>query len=658
LYKLEIVNGCQISPDGSNVAFSVQRVDRTKEKKYSSIYLVPISRGKPRQFTFGDQTDHSPRWSPDGKYISFLSDRRDEKQFQLYRIPLNGGEAMPLTDLKGTFSSFQWSPDGKSIAFSFRKKDQEALDREQDPKKKELGVVYRHYDKVFYKSDGEGFHAKEHFHVYIANVGTGKVRQITQGSSDEMDPTWSPDGRSIAYLSNRAPDPGLDHYLTDVYTYDLKKKKERALDLPEGEKAFPRFSPDGKWISYSGRIGPGKWWRATELFITRSDGKGEPFCLTKDQDITLDNLTLNDVQAHPATSPPTWSSDGSFIYFQTSEKGRTKLAYIDVKEDGHPIYYLVDEDAVVGEFSLDGDGQRIAFHRMDMTDPGNIWVIDTEKERWNKVTSFNELITRVSSTFDIRETWIKTEDGTDIQGWIMTPPGSEGKKKLPSILEIHGGPMAQYGFTFMHEFFYLASRGYVVHFCNPRGSKGYGEGFTSSIWKVWGTVDYDDVMAWTDHISKVPYIDNKRMCVTGGSYGGYMTNLIIGRSDRFKAAVSQRSVSNLISMWGSSDLNWVFQEEFAEVPPWEDLERYWNQSPMKFIKDAKTPTLIIHSENDMRCDIEQGEQIYVALKKLGVETEFLRFPDEPHGLSRMGRTDRRVVRLQHIFGWFDRFIRK
>ena len=331
---------------------------------------------------------------------------------------------------------------------------------------------------------------------------------------------------------------------------------------------------------------------------------------------------------------------------------------MDIQEEGHPIYYLVDEDAVVGEFSLDRNGQKIAFHRMDMMDPGSIWVIDMEKERWNKVTSFNELVTGISSTFDIREIWIKTEDGTDIQGWIMTPPGSEGKNKLPSILEIHGGPRTQYGFTFMHEFFYLASRGYAVHFCNPRGSQGYGEWFAGSIWKVWGTVDYDDVMAWTDHISKLQYIDNKRMCVTGGSYGGYMTNLIIGRSGRFKAAVSQRSVSNLISMWGSSDLNWVFQEEFAEVPPWEDLERYWDQSPMKFIKDAKTPTLMIHSENDLRCGIEQAEQVYVALKKLGVETEFLRFPDEPHGLSRVGRTDRRIVRLQHIIGWFDRFIRR
>jgi dipeptidyl aminopeptidase/acylaminoacyl peptidase len=210
----------------------------------------------------------------------------------------------------------------------------------------------------------------------------------------------------------------------------------------------------------------------------------------------------------------------------------------------------------------------------------------------------------------------------------------------------------------MHEFFYLASEGYVVHFCNPRGSQGYGEEHAGSIWKIWGTHDYNDVMTWTDHVSKLPYIDEKRMGVTGGSYGGYMTNLIIGKTDRFKAAVTQRSVSNFISMWGSSDFNWMFQDEFSEKPPWEDLDRMWKQSPMKYIGNAKTPTLVIHSENDLRCDTEQAEQVYVALKKLGVPTELLRFPDSPHGLSRMGRTDRRIIRLEHIKGWFDRYLIK
>jgi dipeptidyl aminopeptidase/acylaminoacyl peptidase len=209
----------------------------------------------------------------------------------------------------------------------------------------------------------------------------------------------------------------------------------------------------------------------------------------------------------------------------------------------------------------------------------------------------------------------------------------------------------------MHEFFYLAANGYVVYFCNPRGGSGYGEEHSKSICNNWGTVDYEDLMAWTDFIERKSYIDKKRMGVTGGSYGGYMTNWIIGHTDRFKAAVTQRSVSNLISMWGSSDFNWFFQVEFGGKPPWEDLDNYWRQSPMKYIGNVKTPTLVIHSENDLRCALEQGEQIYVALKILGVDTEMVRFPEEPHGLSRGGRTDRRVERLKHILRWFDRYLK-
>ncbi len=226
----------------------------------------------------------------------------------------------------------------------------------------------------------------------------------------------------------------------------------------------------------------------------------------------------------------------------------------------------------------------------------------------------------------------------------------------PSILEIHGGPRVQYGNLFMHEFYYLAAQGYVVYFCNPRGGQGYGEVHSKAITNNWGTVDYADLMVWADLVQQKPYVDPDRMGVTGGSYGGYMTNWIIGHTDRFRAAVTQRSVSNMISMYGSSDFNWTFQAEFGDQPVWENMENSWRQSPLKYIGNVKTPTLVIHSENDMRCEMEQDEQVFVALKKLGVDTEMVRFPGEPHGLSRGGRTDRRVARLEGILGWFGRYL--
>ena len=255
--------------------------------------------------------------------------------------------------------------------------------------------------------------------------------------------------------------------------------------------------------------------------------------------------------------------------------------------------------------------------------------------------------------------WFKAADGTDLQGWITFPPEFDASQTYPSILEIHGGPQAQYGRFFMHEFYYLAAQGYVVYWCNPRGGRGYGQAHSSAIENRWGTVDYDDVMAWADFMAQQPYIDPTRMGVTGGSYGGYMTSLIIGKTDRFKTAVAQRVVSNLISFYGASDLNATKSERLVGMsqPPWDDIDNYWAQSPLKYIGNAKTPTLVIHSEQDLRCPEDQGTQVFTALKRMGVDTELVLFPEESHGLSRMGRTDRRIARLNHMLRWFDKYLK-
>ena len=279
-----------------------------------------------------------------------------------------------------------------------------------------------------------------------------------------------------------------------------------------------------------------------------------------------------------------------------------------------------------------------------------------ESDKEKVLTKINTSWFKSKQFGELEEVWFKGSNKNDLQGWILKPPGFKKGKKYPSILEIHGGPMTQYGYLFMHEFHYLAAAGYVVYFCNPRGGMGYGERHAKAIDNAWGTKDYEDLMCWADYLSKQPYIDRKRMGVTGGSYGGYMTCWMVTHTHRFKAAVTQRCVSNLLSMYGSSDFNWMFQREFGDKPAWELTDSYWEQSPMKHVGNTKTPTLVIHSEQDLRCDMEQSEQFYVALKKLGVPTEFVRFPEEPHGLSRVGRTDRRIVRLEHIRRWFDRHL--
>jgi len=355
--------------------------------------------------------------------------------------------------------------------------------------------------------------------------------------------------------------------------------------------------------------------------------------------------------------PPTWSKDGRTLYFQVAHHGNTVLKSISMEGDKKSLQPVIEDNGVVGSFNFNRDQSKLAFFHADMVTPGQVWVRDMATGRSRKLTHINENMLRLLDLGEIEEVWVKGNSDNDLHGWILKPPGFDESKKYPSILEIHGGPLVQYGNFFMHEFYILAAQGYIVYFCNPRGSQGYGEEHAKAIRNNWGTVDYDDLMAWADFIEKKSYIDKERMGVTGGSYGGYMTNWVIGHTDRFRAAVTQRCVSNLISMWGSSDFNWAFQEVFGDESPWENVENYWRQSPMKYIGNAKTPTLVIHSEQDLRCATEQGEQVFVALKKLGVDTEMVRFPDEPHGLSRGGRTDRRIVRLRHILRWFDRYLK-
>ena len=658
LYNFDLLTDFDLSPDGRHVAFVQQRVEKKSEKKFSNIWITLTGAGSPTQFTYGDHSDSHPRWSPDGKTIGFISNRLSESQAQIFLIPLSGGEARKLTDFKGSPMGFEWSPDGKTMVMMFRKKDKEVLDMEKDENKKKLGTVARHYDRPFYKTDGAGFNPKERIHIWSVNVSNGKAKQLTDHDVfDEYAPVISPDGKKILFTSNRTDKPDLKIYEDRFYTMPISGGKFKELPVfDKGEQRMASFSLDGKWIAFLGNEGEGDWWRNTRLWIVPSNGKGKPVCLTEKYDLDFSATTINDVIGALVMTRPTWSNCGRYIYVQVSRHGSTILKKIDV--ESHELEDVISTEGAVGKFCFDKEQEKLVYFHGNLEDPGQIFVRDLIKGTEKQLTKTNQQLLRKLDPGETEEIWFKGSDGNKLQGWILKPPGFNPKRKYPAILEIHGGPLVQYGNLFMHEFYYLASKGYVVFYCNPRGGQGYGEKHSKAIDNRWGTKDYEDLMKFTDLVVRKPYIDKDRIGVTGGSYGGYMTNWIISHTHRFKAAVTQRSVSNLISMWGSSDFNWVFQEPFGGKPPWENMANFWKQSPMKYIGNVKTPTLVIHSEMDLRCQIEQGEQVFVALQKLGVESEFVRFPNEPHGLSRGGRTDRRIERLNHIVRWFDKYLKK
>ena len=656
LYRLQHISGCEISPDGEYVVYTVDRIDPETEKKYANLWVAPAGGGVARQFTYGDQSDTNPRWSPNGEVISFVSNRGDNDQPQIHVIPFLGGEARPLTSLQGQVGGFEWSPDGTRLVLQFRKRDAEQLEREADEQKGKLGIVSRHVTRVVYKADGSGFLPQERWHLWTVDSQSGEATQITDGEIyDETQPRWTPDGRHIVFVSNRNEDPDFNPDAVDLWAVASDGDELRKIPTHLGQKGRPSVSPDGRLVAFVGRERRSDWWQHDRLWVVPFDGSGPSQNLTKNYDFPVANSIANDIGGS-STVPPTWSDDGRLLYFHASEHGNTALKSIAL--DGGSLQSVVDGQGFVGSYSFDDSGTKLAYFHGDRYDTGQLWVRDLANGGPTKLTGVNQSWLDGLDLGDVEEVWFEGAGANDLQGWILKPPGFDPKRQYPSILEIHGGPLSQYGNAFTHEFYFLAAQGYVVVYSNPRGGLGYGEEHAGAIWNDHGGADYDDVMAWADYVATLPYIDQSRMGVTGGSYGGFMVNWIVGHTDRFRAAVTQRSIFNRTSNYGTSDNNWIREETFDDEPPWENVQNYLRQSPMTYISNAKTPTLVIHSENDMRCPMEQGEQMFIALKRLGVDTEMVRFPEESHGLSRNGRTDRRIVRLNHILRWFDKYLKE
>ncbi|MCG3128734.1 MAG: Dipeptidyl-peptidase 5 [Phycisphaerae bacterium] len=655
LFALKAVGKVAIAPDGRRIAFELKRFDFEKNKNFVNIMLVDADGTRLRSLTRGERVDLLPKWSPDGTRLAFTSDR--DKGRTLWVLPMEGGDPQRLTEPDGFVSDFAWSPDGSRIAYVYQEMNaREKLERDGKHDEVKKLPQYKHITSIRHKLDGAGWWNGNYTHVWIIPSDGGKPRQLTHGNYNDMEPAFSPDGRWVSFISNRVENWEMNVDNDDLFVVKAAGGATRQLTRLPGMVRGHAWSPDGKTIAYLGN--PAKMGQSYKynvhvwLLDVASRAQTE---LTREIDNNCLNVTIGDTTgALFEAAPLIWSVDGQRLYFLVTEEGATRLYSRSIHK--RDLTLEVGGEINVYGFHRTADDGPIALAIGTATNPGDVHIYDPNtRTRATQLTRVNEEKLAKIHVAQPEPFTIKS-DGHAIQGWLLKPPGFDPRRKYPAILEIHGGPHTQYGYSFFHEMQFLAAKGYVVVYSNPRGSVGYGLKFMNCIHGDWGNLDYRDVTKVADWIWKLPWIDNQRVGVTGGSYGGYMTNWVVGHTQRFKAAVTQRSVVNMESMFGTSDFGWDLGWMFGGVP-WEKQAAYRRSSPLTFVKNIRTPLLIEHEEEDHRCPIEQAEQLFTSLKVLRRTVELIRFEGESHGLSRGGRPQNRAERLKRIAAWMDKYLK-
>ncbi|MGG0655156.1 prolyl oligopeptidase family serine peptidase [Rummeliibacillus pycnus] len=648
LYNLTSVSSPVLSPDGREAVAIRTIMDQEKNKYLSYLIHIEVASNEVTQWTFGEERISSLSWSPDGKKIAFLSTRNTQKQ--LFILSKNGGEANQLTHFADGVNSYLWDSNNEEIWFAANVQEGKEFTDKLEEKKEEFPTAYV-VKGMQYKMNGVGLIQQKRY----SQIGKIKLadNQVTRFITDTYDYSLqaiSHDGHSLVVGVNRVEDKDNDWH-SPILLIDIDTKKETIIANEEGYFGGATFSFDDRYIAFAGSDFTYRNAGHSSLYIYDVEQQYY-WNLTTSLDLPIGDYSVADVQQSVSSPSVVWT-EANDLYFQVSTSGDVRLYYATLEG---AIYPASPENEHIYGYDVGRDGEIALLAISNPAFPGELFKYEISLGERQQITHFNDVWLEEVNVVKPQQISYEGYQGWTIYGWLMKPANYIEGQKYPLVVEIHGGPHTMYANTFFHELQLLAAQGYGVLYVNPRGSHGYSQQFVDACRNDYGGGDYEDIMAGLDDVlAHNDWIDETRLGVTGGSYGGFMTNWIVGHTKRFKAAVTQRSISNWISFFGVSDIGYYFTE-WQIGKDMNDVETLWNHSPLKYAKNIETPLLILHGEKDDRCPIEQAEQLYITLKSMGKVTQFVRFPNADHNLSRVGIPNLRQQRLEQIIDWFKKYL--
>ena len=633
-FEMESVGAPQISPDGKFIIFTRGWVDKINDQSRSNVWITDIDGKRIRELTHGNWRDSSPIWSPDGKKIAFLSER--DQTTQIHVMWLDTGDVAQLTHIERAPGGLVWSPDGKWLAYTAFVPDEKPILNVKLPKRPE-GAKWAApavlVDRLAWRSDGRGPLPKGYTHIYVIDAELGGTpRPITSGDYNHNDPQWSADGKTLFFSAIRKPDAEYTWGDSEIYAVDLKTLEVKALTDRKGPDGSPRVSPDGKWIAYSGFEDKNYTSHLSSVSVMDSNGGSK-------------KLLAGNLPSSPGNV--IWAADNSGLYYQMEERGENNLYFVSL---AGAVKKVTKGAHVLSGVSIAKNGQAAATISTPYR-PGYLVTFNLLKpEAAKELVDVNADVLAEVKLGEIEELKFNAPDGLGLQGWLIKPAEFDPAKKYPMLLYIHGGPWSMYSVAFNWDWQNFAANGYAVLFMNPRGSTGYGQDFVNGIQFSYPGKDYDDLMAGVDAALAKGIIDKDNLFVCGGSGGGILTAWIVGHTNRFRAAVSMRPVINWHSFVGITDgPSWYRQ--FRKYP-WEDPLEYALRSPLNYVANVTTPTMVMTGEADLRTPIAQSEEFYRALKLLKKETLLVRMPEEYHGWR---RPSHRLLQQAYLMAWFEKY---